>query len=330
MIIGDVVKGNRNPVFDWIRVFSIYGIITSHFLMFGGCGDSYEWLGRYFAGVFNVVFICLSAVLYGKKWRNTGSKSFTLLSFLYKRWVKIASSLYPYLCMVMITFFVFSVPYNTISFLFNFLGIGWFSKLQYNGHLWFVTMILICYISIVFVSRFPNIEKKIIVPFLLIAIFLQFVTDSVGLPGYLFILLAFYVILFLWPLKNIEQMNGLRKYTLLFVFLLINGFVIYSLSIGLFKPLSSVSYLLCSLSGYLWLVVMSLFLNYKTNMFVERISKLSYEMYLVHHMLCAGPVSIICVTSSSILNYVTLIGFTLVLALFLHFLSKRIQQFLVY
>ena len=151
---------DRKPVFDWIRTIAILGIISSHFFMFGGGGDSYEWFGRYLAGVFNIVFICLSAVLYGNKWRESGSKSFTLLAFLSKRWVMIASSLYPYLCIVIIIFLIFSIPINMISFVSNFLCIGWFSKLQYNGHLWFVTMIIICYVSIVFVSRFPTLGKR--------------------------------------------------------------------------------------------------------------------------------------------------------------------------
>ena len=72
----------------------------------------------------------------------------------------IASSLYPYLCIVIIIFLIFSIPINMISFVSNFLCIGWFSKLQYNGHLWFVTMIIICYVSIVFVSRFPTLGKR--------------------------------------------------------------------------------------------------------------------------------------------------------------------------
>ena len=324
----NAIKTERNPIYDWIRVVSILGIITSHFLIFGGVSDSLDWIGRYLAGVFNVVFICLSAVLYGNKWRESGRNCFTLSSFLSKRLVKIVSTLYPYLCMVIIVFIVFSVPLNINSFIFNFLGIGWFSKIQYNGHLWFVTMILICYMSIMFVSRYPNLDrnKRISVLFLLIAISLQFVTDSIGLPGYLFIFLAIYVVLFLWPLNSIVQIFGLKKNTILFVFSLFNGFVIYSLSIGLFMPLSSVSRLLLSLCGFLWIAVMFQFLNLRTNRFVDWISEMSFEMYLVHHILCTGPVSISSISISPIIKYVALIGFTLVLAVFLHWFSQKIQQ----
>ena len=85
-----------------------------------------------------------------------------------------------------------------------------------------------------------------------------------------------------------------------------------------------------SVCGYLWIVVMLLFLRFRTNSFVDWISNLSFEMYLVHHMLCTGPVSIISFDASPALNYIILIGITLGLAVFLHFLSQRIQQCFVY
>lgn len=143
----------RDSAFDWMRSVSIMLIVLSHFLMFGGGGDSMIWLGHYLGDVFSIVFICISALLYGLKWATNGNKPFHVTSFLTKRFVKIAASLYPYLLTLICLYACFSIPIPIRKFVSNFLLLCWFDKIPTNGHLWFVTMIWICYCSLCLSSR---------------------------------------------------------------------------------------------------------------------------------------------------------------------------------
>ena len=148
----------RDPAFDWMRCVSIILIVFSHFLMFGGCGDTMIWVGHYLGDVFSIVFLCISALLYGLKWQMNGNKPFHAKSFMIKRFVKIAASLYPYLIALLCLYICFSVPISIRKFIVNILFLCWFDKIPTNGHLWFVTMIWICYGSLCVSSR---LQKKV-------------------------------------------------------------------------------------------------------------------------------------------------------------------------
>lgn len=92
--------------FDFARAIAIIGIVLCHFFLFGGAGNSCTPLGRYLALVFNVVFFMLSALLYGIKWEKQGFVSFKAYSFLFSRFIKLASVLYPYLIVIFFLFYL--------------------------------------------------------------------------------------------------------------------------------------------------------------------------------------------------------------------------------
>lgn len=93
-----------------MRCLSIILIVLSYFLIFGGCGESMLWLGHYLGDIFNIVFLCISALLYSLKWQMNGYKPFLAKTFMIKRFAKIAASLYPYLIVLLGLYISFSVP----------------------------------------------------------------------------------------------------------------------------------------------------------------------------------------------------------------------------
>lgn len=147
------VSNKRSPIFDWMRVISILFIVCSHFLSFGGCGDSMEGIGHYLGVVFSIVFICISAFLFGLKWEKSKRDSFSAKMFLLRRFTKIAASLYPYLIILFVLYACFSIPFSVRKLVMNMIFLGWFDKIPANGHLWFITMIVFCYVLVYFFDK---------------------------------------------------------------------------------------------------------------------------------------------------------------------------------
>ena len=331
-------RHTRNPEFDWMRSVSVMLIVLSHFLMFGGCGDFMLWLGHYLGDVFSIVFLCISALLYGMKWVRGGYRPFSVKSFMKKRFVKIAASLYPYLLILLCLYICFSVSFSVRKFITNFLFLCWFDKIPTNGHLWFVTMIWICYGSLCVSSRIQKRGKKKVLLlglFMIGATAMQLILDKYNLPGYLFLLLFVYTLVFLYaPLMEIMytqiDVHSSFSYSLRFfislLFLMINSIALYQMSRTEYDARNTNLWFLLTACGLLWIVfLLMLFHSFNHNNVVSFLSKISFELYLVHHILCCGTFSIIDTFSSPIANYSLLLFVSVFLAYFLHYISGKIQ-----
>lgn len=138
----------HNIVVDYIRGVAIILIVTCHFLIFGGV-RGWEPLGQWLAGIGNFLFFALSALLFGLQYNEKGSAYFLPLAFFKKRFMRLFPALWIFLLIwITIQIFVFKVYLDPLKIILNFLGFCWFAKLQDIGHLWFVTMIILCYIMI--------------------------------------------------------------------------------------------------------------------------------------------------------------------------------------
>jgi len=308
--------------------------------MFGGCDDSVLWLGHYLGDVFSIVFICISALLYGLKWQMNGNKPFLTKSFMIKRFVKIAASLYPYLIALLCLYICFSIPFSIRKFASNFLLLCWFDKIPTNGHLWFVTMIWICYASLCVSSKIQKKGKEKLISlclFMVGAIAMQLILDKYNLPGYMFLLLFVYTLLFLCaPVKekmyNLLDEHSSHSYLLRFiipiVFLIINSVALYQMSMTEYDARNSNLWFLLSLCALLWIVfLLMLFHSFRQNTIVSFLSKISFELYLVHHILCCGPFSIIETFEYPIANFTLLAMVSIILAYLLHIISDKVQNY---
>ena len=134
---------NRIHQFDYIRAISLIGILLCHSLFES---VDYGWLGRYFALTFNFLFLILSAFIFGLAWEKKGRPPYNK-EFLTNRIVKLSKTYYPYLA-ILFLFLFFSQDYfsfrNTVS---HILYLPWFDKIDGYEHLWFMTMIVICYLG---------------------------------------------------------------------------------------------------------------------------------------------------------------------------------------
>lgn len=145
---------NRIPALDYLRTLAVFGILICHF-----CFNFEEtnWLGVYCGNTFNALFLMMSALLMGVSWSKKGYPHYGVM-FLKHRFLRLSKSYYPFLLIMFM--FCFCVGGYTIGIkdvIIHLCYLPWFDKIEGFGHLWFMTMIAICYISITVVSRLkPN------------------------------------------------------------------------------------------------------------------------------------------------------------------------------
>ncbi len=149
---------NRNYSFDIVRFFAIIMIVSCHFFIFGGFKYG-MLLGGYFGGTGNFIFFAISAILFGLRYESKGASAFVPKPFLIKRLVRLFASLWPFLIAVLTIYTCIGVEYSPLRAAMNFVGLSWFAKFPNIGHLWFVTMIILCYIMYVVCAKIQIISK---------------------------------------------------------------------------------------------------------------------------------------------------------------------------
>lgn len=116
-------------------------------------------IGRFLADTGNFIFFAISAVLFGLRYGQKGASAFETKPFMKKRLVRLFASLWPFLIAILTIYSFIGVEYNIVKAAMNFVGLGWFGKLPNIGHLWFVTMIIFCYIMYVCVAKTQIINR---------------------------------------------------------------------------------------------------------------------------------------------------------------------------
>ena len=84
----------------------------------------------------------------------------------------------------------------------------------------------------------------------------------------------------------------------------------YEAAIGL--PLRDI---LLSLSGLIWMAIALKFGDFAKPIGITKfLSATSFEIYLTHHALCSGPLSVLYLTPYVVVNYLILWGLTIIFA----------------
>ena len=152
------MKEKRMDYVDFVRAISIIGIFMCHYFMYGKI-DGVGILVRFMAGTFNIVFFCISALLFGLSWERRGCKPFVFGEFMKKLVVRLASSYWPCLALVFVGFLIVGEQIGAKDVILNTFFLAWFSKMPGVGHFWFVTMIVFCYLSFVMLSKYQIVNK---------------------------------------------------------------------------------------------------------------------------------------------------------------------------
>lgn len=316
----------RIACFDYLRAFAILGILLCHFF--------FNWnetmgLGRFCGNTFNALFIAMSGLLLGMK-NSTMADSGYKTSFLRKRFTKLSFVYYPFLVFVFL-FYIF-VEKNTLlirDVVMHTAYLPWFDKLSGFEHLWFMTMISMCYIAVFLYSKInESMGKGIVGICFMCSLVIGYFMEEIGLPGQMLL----YLSLFLACHYNANYMTDwLKKKNTIEVLtvsiLTITSFV-YLFYNGLYdrcRLLAEMGGVLCAMAFFSMMV--TLLYNVRENKVVVFIAGISFEIYLVHHVFAFGDYSVMNVIDNPILGFLCLLVLSVTLAYILHGVSLMVSKF---
>lgn len=324
------MAATRIQSIDFVRAVSIIGIFMCHYFMYGNiAGVSH--LGRFLAGTFNIVFFCISALLFGLSWSKSNKQPFKSIPFLKKRMARLAASYWPWLTVVFVLFYLLEVPFTVKQMIMNYGFMAWFSKLPGVPHFWFVTMITFCYVSFILASKCMNISKLFrggyLLALVICSVIMEYTMDRMKLPGMMIGVLLIVNFVFCHADKIIDYISKpLKKSYIIiwFVFSLITIVLLYG---GLFESHRTTAYILMNCCGLLWFVILlRIGLKVRSGKIITLVSAFSYEIYLVHHPFCTGPWEVYQITNNPLYAFALIVGATLIIAVPLHYLGNWINK----
>ena len=323
-----MASGNRICALDYARVVTILMIMLCHYLLFS---DLDSGAGRYLGGVGTIIFFLISAFIYGLKYFANhneglwgGEQSFNIKRFAPGRVVKIGSSVWPFLALLTTLFLLFKVQFSWFDTILNFFFMGYLGKLPGNGHLWFITVLMVCYLEVILLLKVNKTSRSFPYILLVFSVIAVIVGESLGIPSNAFIILGLYGFIFLKSKWFYEKAKAMRWWMAAIIALLNIGCLIWELR-GLFEYSRTIHFLLCGFCGLTLLALMLRYLPEKRNAFVSFLSGISFELYLVHHTLCEGPfMRVGDLPFNHIVNFLFLVVISLVLAIGLNYLAKKV------
>lgn len=317
----------RLPVFDYIRTYSMVCILICHFLF---NWESTSGVGRWFGATFNVVFLALSAILLGMKWTENEREALPL-PFLKKRIARLTWVYYPFL--VMMFCFLYLISHTTFGYkdiLMHIAFLPWFDKMPGFGHLWFITMIVFCYLGVYVYSHLRKFPQKL-TPFLLISsAVLHYVFLAKGLPGQMISYLTIFILLFEY---NDEFCKASKKIQLTFILPIL--LVIVTVSIVLFYyNLYETHRFIAEWIGIICAItIMSCMFSVFNRIKVQKadsitayLSNISFEIFLVHHVFAFGPYSVVQLSKNPIIGFSLLLFISIALATTLHIVCSNLSK----
>lgn len=316
--------------FDVLRVVSILGILLCHSCFLWG---GFDWLGRYCAQTFNLIFLLLSAFLLGMKWEEEEFPQYNV-KFVWRRIKKLMVVFYPFLVIAMTVLYAlgFHPPLQVVVS--QFLFLSWFQPLICFGQLWYLTMIAICYCLCFVISHAPILREllrgeKGWLPFtltLLCSIGLMSIQVEARNIGGIFFYCTLYALVFTNASKILVLIRRLPSTYWIVITLIINigALCLYYDNLFARRLLSyAVSTLTAiSISG----LVISLFSFDSHNKLITWFAGLSFEVYLVHEFFL-GP---ICVYKyfNHFVGYLVLIGLSVIAGLILKRICESVKKLL--
>jgi len=311
----------KNKIYslDFVRVVAIFMIQLCHYFLFS---DLNTGISRYFAGVGNMIFFLVSAVLYGIKY-NIDNQSVDYKKFIAGRIIRLGAPTWMFLAIVIVLYILFKIPFSWFDAGLNFMFLGYLGKLPGNGHLWFLTVLMACYAEMLLLLRMRIKSQQAPWIILFMSIVMLLVGEHFGIPSIAFLTLGFFGFVFLksdWFLQKSKSMNLWMAIAIVSI----NVLCLILEYNGLFIKSRSAHFLLTGLCGLSLFSLMIRYIPNKSNRIVSFICGISFEIYLVHHTLCAGPfIAITHWPMNHVLNFCVLVVFSVVLAILLKLMAKH-------
>lgn len=318
---------NKIEGLNYLRALSMFFIIIGHICLSRGVEET----GRYFGYVFVDVFFVLSALLLGLKYGDKQLEG----KFLLKRYVRLSCTYYPFLLLSLLILTILGEKITILNVISHFTYVNYI--LRYTicgssfGHLWFLSLIMMCYVEVTILSRLKLGHSVFHIPLLLISLALcvccGYISEEHKIPNRIVLVLFFFGYVFFNAKQCLSWfMNFSIKtdITLVIIINLITWFLFNTDIIGDNNRLTRDWIVLAA--ALTWF---PFFCKIKTSIRFSRIvdffSAISFEMYLVHHPFVLGKFSVFTYLSP-VGGVLTIFFITIVLASFLHILSAKITK----
>lgn len=283
----------RIAAFDVLRSIALFGIVAVH-VCYSFPDNSFRRAGQQLGGTFNAVFLLLSALLTGLANKHIKESP---ARFLARRALRVGIPLWIFL----VFFFVAAIAWTDTTIpaakaAAEFAFLGWPVKLPGLGHLWFVTLILLCY-ALVFIldhnpALFDGARKE---GFIFLAtittslLFDQWNIPAVQAPLYLFFFGFIWkhaTAIFSLAKRSMTRTASAIIATAAFVTLQIGSAIAFQR--GLWDKSQMGAYVLGLVAGMSWIIfVIGLLerasLPHIVTKLFSTIAIISYEAYLVHN-----------------------------------------------
>ena len=302
------------------RVLAMLFIIICH--LFQELNNNYfSNLAQFFnVGVF--IFIFLSGFLYGNK------KIDNSIKWIIKRYKRInIPIIITILILIVINKLDLVVSVKTMAIYLSctqyFLG-----SVKGAAHLWFISIIMICYLFTPLLSCIKkNKLKYLIIVLLFLGCFFSYVNSKLGM---IFFYLDTYLIGYFIKYKKINFKIYIPVICLIFSIIarilghhFLDNTILYSCIIF------SISEILFSISFYF---ILSIFLEKKqnkNNSLIDYFDNLSYYIYITHYTFFVGPLRTMNLFNSVTINILITLLCSYISAVILSVLDKRIIKFFI-
>lgn len=336
--IGTASAGGRIVAFDVLRCIAICGIVAVH-VCYSFHDETFQHAGQQLGGTFNAVFLLLSAILLGRSKRLAGAPP---RKFLSRRVLRIGTPLWVFLALFFAataTWTDVRIPMMKAAAEFAFLG--WPIKLPGLGHLWFVTLILLCYGLVVFLERVPRLFDTAwkqamsgMAAVITSLLFERHGIPAVQAPPYIF---AFGVA---WKHSRevlavaegcLSRAGATTITTLAFVALQTIGTIAFQA--GLWNITQTGAYILGLIAGMAWILAAVVLLKRVhlpagTAKIFSLVATVSFEIYLIHNPFTRTPFPLhkLFGLESFPVRYLAVLAVSLTLAVPLHAVSVYIRN----
>lgn len=310
-----------------LRVFAMILILACHIVQ--EHSNEYIKMTAQFLNVGVSIFILISGYLYGIKKINEN-----YVEWIIKRAKRILIPLYIFMSYLLIIYLIkgsnISI-FNWIAYILNLQGL----QIYVHGaeHLWYLTVIMICYlITPILDKNKEKLNNESIGILITILIFIQvlttyFIGTQIGI--YLIYILLYITSYIVGNSVNISISNkklylafgtGIISITIRLIGrALLDDTIIYNVII--------VGYTQAIIAFSIFYIFAYLGNKIKANSVIKYIDSISFEVYLVHYMYMVGPVRLMGLTNSFVLNTIITIIVSVITAILLKKISKVIYYF---
>ena len=308
------ITNSESLALSVIRVFAMVLIVSCHI------AQCYELQIAFLLNIGVQIFFFMSGFLYGRL-DITGSP----FSFYKKRFVKVYLPYYIILAIVIVIYAVFRLyKFNAKQILLYLLNLQWFSTpIDGLNHLWFLTVLMVGYLLTPWVKRL--LDKH---PVWFILVFVVCCVAEFVLVKKFYSFCAWVALYFAGMLFGHYYSKKTSNLVLLV------SSIVLAILLVLFKPewLSQDEFVHHTI-WFHWVLGLFLFVSLfrllplivkseKKHSLIKHLDSISYEVYLVHHPLILGPLSMMFVTKFAWLNVLIMLLAVYVLSRALHYICS--------